>query len=88
MADRFDVISFRKSKNDKVYAVRLGSASPRDDGGFNCWLDAMPAPGPSGSYEIQITPPRDRAQASGSDIKREVGAMRRELREMDDEIPF
>jgi hypothetical protein len=66
MSDRFDVISFRKSKNGKVYAVRLGSASPRDDAGFNCWLDAIPAPGPSGSYEIQIVPQRDRAKGGQS----------------------
>lgn len=67
MSDRFDVISFRKSKNDKVYAVRLGSASPRDDNGFNCWLDAMPAPGPSGSFEIQIVPQREKTAARGKD---------------------
>lgn len=76
MSDRFDVISFRKSKNDKVYAVRLGSASPRDDGGYNCWLDAMPAPGPSGSFEIQIVPQREKG---GAQPKRE---------EMNDDIPF
>lgn len=60
MSDRYEVITFRKGKNDKVFAIRLGSAAPRDDGGFACWLDAMPAPGPSGSYEIQIVKPRDR----------------------------
>jgi len=60
MADRFDVVSFRKTKNDKVFAIRLGSATKRDDGGFSCWLDALPAPGPSGTYEIQIVAPRDK----------------------------
>lgn len=61
--ERFDVISFRKTKNNKVFAVRLGTASKRDDGGFNLWLDAMPAPGPSGSYEIQVVPPREKRQS-------------------------
>lgn len=60
MSDRYDVISFRKTKNDKVFAVRLGTATPRDDGGFSCWLDAMPTPGASGVYEIQIVKPRDK----------------------------
>jgi len=61
MADRFDVVSFRKTKAGKVFAVRLGSASKREgDEGFSCWLDAMPAPGPSGQYEIQIVPQRDK----------------------------
>jgi hypothetical protein len=60
MSERFDVVTFRKTKNDKVFAIRLGSASPRDDGGFSLWLDAMPAPGPSGQYEIVVCKPRDR----------------------------
>ena len=79
MSDRFDVISFKKSKNDKVFAVRLGSASPRDDGGFNCWLDSIPAPGASGSYEIQIVPQREKA-AGGAATKRPS--------DLDDGIPF
>lgn len=58
--ERYEVISFRKTKNNKVFAVRLGTASKRDDNGFNCWLDAMPAPGASGVYEIQIVPPREK----------------------------
>ena len=62
MSDRYDVISFKKTKNDKVFAVRLGTATARDDGGWSCWLDAMPAPGASGSYEIQIVKPREKRQ--------------------------
>ena len=62
MSDRYDVISFKKTKNDKVFAVRLGTATPRDDGGWSCWLDAIPAPGASGSYEIQIVKPREKRQ--------------------------
>ncbi len=58
--DRYDVISFKKTKNDKVFAVRLGTATPRDDGGWSCWLDAIPAPGASGCYEIQIVKPREK----------------------------
>lgn len=63
MTDRYEVISFKKTKNDKVFAVKLGTALPRDDGGFTAWLDAIPAPGPSGSYEIQIVKPREKAKA-------------------------
>lgn len=64
--DRYDVISFKKTKNDKVFAVKLGTAVKRDDGGFSAWLDAMPTPGPSGSYEIQIVAPRDRKPSEDS----------------------
>lgn len=62
MSDRYEVVSFKKTKNDKVFAVKLGTAVKRDDGGFAAWLDALPAPGPSGSYEIQIVAPRERKQ--------------------------
>lgn len=79
MSDRFDVVSFRKSKNDKVYAIRLGSASKRDDGGFNAWLDALPAPGASGSYEIQIVPQREKPAPAPNASR---------TGEIDDEIPF
>lgn len=60
MSDYFDVGSFKKKKAGGAYFVRLGSAKPRDDGGFTCWLDAMPSPGESGQYEIQIVPQRER----------------------------
>lgn len=60
MADYWDVGSFKKTKNDKAIFIRLGSAKPRDDGGFSMWLDAMPTPGPSGQYEIQVLPQREK----------------------------
>lgn len=72
MTERYDVISFRKTKNDKVFVVRLGSASPREGGGFNCWLDAMPVPGPSGSYEIQIMPPRDKGEKPAKQVHGDI----------------
>lgn len=56
----WDVGSFKKTKNDKAIFIRLGSAKQRDDGGFSMWLDAMPTPGPSGQYEIQVLPQREK----------------------------
>lgn len=76
MSDRYEVISFRKTKNGKVFAVKLGTATPRDDGGFSCWLDAIPAPGAYGVYEIQIVKPRERGDAQARDG------------ELNDSIPF
>ena len=67
MSERFEVISFKKTKQGKVFAVRLGSAMQRDDGGFMAWLDAIPAPGESGQYEIQIVPQRDKKPAGPAD---------------------
>ena len=76
MSDYFDVGSFKKKKSGGAYFVRLGSAKQRDDGGFTCWLDAMPSPGESGQYEIQIVPQRDK------------GTTAKPREEMNDEIPF
>lgn len=57
MSDRFDVVSFRKTKNDKTYAVRLGSAVARDDGGFNLYLDAIPGT-VDGQFQMSVVKPR------------------------------
>ena len=73
--DYFDVGSFKKKKAGGAYFVRLGSAKQRDDQGFMCWLDAIPAPGESGQYEIQIVPQRDKKPAASDD-------------RMNDAIPF
>lgn len=65
MSDYFDCVAFRKTKNDKVIGVRLGSAKKRDDGGFNVYLDAIP--GPEGNqYNFSIVPPREKK--GGSDF--------------------
>lgn len=76
MSEYFDAISFKKTKNDKTIAIRLGTAKRRDDGGFNLYLDAIPAP-VNGQYEIQIVPQRERTAAAP--VKRA---------ELEDEIPF
>lgn len=63
MSDRFDVIQFKKTKNDKTFAVRLGSATKRDDGGFYLNLDALPF----GEGSIAVVPPRDKKPAASDD---------------------
>lgn len=58
MADApyFDCIIFKKTKADKTFAVRIGSAKKRTtDEGFNVYLDALP---PSG--EFVIVPQREK----------------------------
>lgn len=80
MSDYFDCIAFRKTRNDKTKAVRLGAAKKRDDGGFNVYLDALPVP-ENGSYGFSIVPQRERTtggKAHSYDAPRDL----------DDEIPF
>jgi hypothetical protein len=60
MADRYDVVSFKKTKTGKTFAIRLGSAVQSNNGdGWNLYLDAIPAP-EEGQYRLSIVPPRER----------------------------
>lgn len=52
----WDCIIFKRTKADKIFPVRIGSAKPRTDGqGFNIYLDALP---PNG--EFAVVPQRER----------------------------
>lgn len=57
--DRMDVGQWRKSKNDKDFFVRLGSAITLKNGNIAIYLDALPMPGPDGC-QLTIQPPRER----------------------------
>ena len=54
---RFEVVLWKESKNGKKFTVRIGSATPRDDGGMNVWLDALPTPDNKGNWALTIQPP-------------------------------
>lgn len=60
MADRWDVVSFRKTKAGKTFALRLGSALQRDDGGFALYLDCLPGC-IDGQFQMNVVKPRPRA---------------------------
>lgn len=60
---RMEVVAFRKTKNDKTYAVKLGSAVVKDDGSMTLYLDAMPCP-ENGQFVLSVTHPREQRQAS------------------------
>lgn len=57
MSERFELVQFKKSKNDKVYATKLGWATKRDDGGFWINFDALPF----GEGACAVVPQRERA---------------------------
>jgi|DEB19_MinimDraft_3_1074340.scaffolds.fasta_scaffold04394_5 hypothetical protein len=61
MSDYFDVGQFKKTKSDRVIFIRLGSAKKREDGGFNVYLDAIPA-STDGQYSFSIVPPREKKE--------------------------
>lgn len=80
MSERMDVVTFKKTKTGKTFAVRLGSATKSTKGdGWNLYLDAIPAP-EEGQYRLSVVPSRDQAPRNESpQTKRD---------EMDDSIPF
>lgn len=60
---RMDVLTFKEGKGGKTFAVRLGTAvQNRDGNGWNCYLDAIPAP-VEGQYRLSVVPPREKAQS-------------------------
>jgi len=59
MSDYFECVAWKETKTGKKFAVRLGSAKKRDDGGFFVNLDAMPAP-VDGQFGFVIQPQRER----------------------------
>lgn len=61
----FDIISWRKRPGqEKAYPLKIGSALKRDDGGFECFMDALPIPDATGC-KISIMPPRDKGSFGG-----------------------
>lgn len=75
MSERWDVVSFRKTRNDKTYAVRCGSAVQKQDGGWALYLDAMPAP-VDGQYQMNVVRPRQQQSRPANNDG------------PDDEVPF
>ena len=63
--DYWDVVSFKKTKSGKTFAVKLGTAKKKDDGGFALYLDAMPA-AVDGQFNINVVPPRERRPVDDS----------------------
>jgi len=57
----FDCIVWKETKNGKKYAVKIGSAKQRDDGGFYVDLDANPLDG-----KFTISPQRQRDSQPGN----------------------
>jgi len=86
MSDYWDVVHFKKTKSDKTFAVKLGSAKQQQNGGWALYLDAMPA-AVDGQYLLNITPPREQGQRQSAAAPARTSA-RSFDDPMSDEIPF
>jgi len=66
MSEYLDVISWKKTKSGKPFAVRIGSAKTLDNGNINVYFDALPIPGPDGC-QVTIAPRREKTREPGED---------------------
>lgn len=64
MSERMDVVAWKQTKNGKWFAVRLGSAAQNKKGGWDLYLDAIPAP-VDGQYRMSLA--EQRAGKGGGD---------------------
>ena len=93
MATRYNLISPRKN-GDKTFWHRVGTAFPRDKGGFSLIFDSLPLPDADGRVSLLMTEPLP--EDGRGDHRRDSGAQRDTARQsppparhdLDDEIPF
>jgi hypothetical protein len=60
MSNRMDIKSWRKSRNGKAYAIRIGSTWTNDKGVTYLEFDALPLPDEQGRVSCFLEVPRDR----------------------------
>jgi hypothetical protein len=85
MATRYDVITGRKSKDgQKTFWTNVGSAWPRDQGGFSIELSAYPLPDHEGKVRMMLVEPKPRDEAPARP-QRSAGAAPADL---GDDVPF
>ena len=63
---RLDVLSPRPKRNGGTHWIRIGAAFPRDGGGYQLLLDALPLPDADGRCSLLLAEPRDQSAARGA----------------------
>jgi hypothetical protein len=92
MTTRFDLVSPRKSKDDKTRWFKVGAAFPRDKGGYQLVFDALPLPDAEGRVTLMMWEAQERegqsSQARTADRAQRPTGGAPAGGDMDDEIPF
>jgi hypothetical protein len=92
-SEYWDIVSFRdRGEGNKPFAVKLGSAKKRDDGSFDLYFDALPAPSLDRNGKMQIhvrvSPRQERGQGGGGYAPRNQQTSQRQGRDnIEDELP-
>lgn len=98
MAERFNLISPRPRKDGKTHWHNIGSAFPRDKGGYSLVFDSLPLPDAEGRVTVLMTEPlpdngggQGGARGGQSNAYRVSDQAQRppaQTNALDDEIPF
>jgi hypothetical protein len=95
MSNRMDVKSWRKSRNGKAYAIRIGSTWTNDKGVTYIEFDALPLPDEQGRVSCFLEEPRERAEPGVQGFARQLAPSGPALKSgaggavnLEDSIPF
>lgn len=85
MAERYDLISPRESKDGKTFWTKVGAAFKREKGGYSIVLDAYPLPDKEGRVSLLMVPPKDKniTDEQFKQVRKAAGDT-----DLDDSIPF
>ena len=91
MSTRMDIKTWRKSRNGKAYAIRIGSTWTNDKGVTYLEFDALPLPDDQGRVSCFLEEPRERAEAGVQGFARQMAPERASPKPIPlggDSIPF
>lgn len=95
MSTRMDIKTWRKSRNGKAYAIRIGSTWTNDKGVTYLEFDALPLPDEQGRVSCFLEEPRERTDAGTQGFARQMAPSGPALKsgaggavKLEDSIPF
>ena len=95
MSTRMDIKSWRKSRNGKAYAIRIGSTWTNDKGVTYLEFDALPLPDEQGRVSCFLEEPRERTEQGAQGFARQMAPSGPALKSggggaanLEDSIPF
>lgn len=87
MADRYDLISPRESKDGKTFWNKVGAAFKREKGGYSIVLDAYPLPDKEGRVSLLMVPPKEKDKGLTDEQFKQVRKAAGDM-DVDENIPF
>lgn len=76
---RMDIKSWRRSRNGKAYAIRIGSTWTNDKGMTYLEFDALPLPDEQGRVSCFLEEPRERTEQNAQAFARQMAPQKSDL---------